>query len=518
MNYPLIPIEPMRTTIRIACICALIAFTGNAVAQTGMQIVTGPTSFTGASNLEDGIQIASTGTYSTQLSLFTDILPYCSADADVNWGGLGLTAANRRHEVSEWYGIGAGLRLHTPYDNTKILQPWIGIGINYMQQANFADLADAEGNAYFYWNNGRVYNMAEDAAHADVLARELTPDYAFETETARQRNIAVPIRMGVNLNLSPRVYASAAFAMLAGPEASLDPRPGQTDMLTTAQAGIGIRVGRDYAEPRIELPVELAELGNDYDQDGIKDNRDRCPATPLGAPVDKRGCPTDSDKDGVADYKDLEPFSPHTRVNMEGIALSKAQWEAVAAQRSEQMAPTMEVFQRIEAPEDAPAVQAVSSKGLTPAEMRLLKSFGTDKSTIKVKALSAPAAPAAAPASTSALEGIDIDALRAYMPVMRPSYRIQLAPDLRTIEVDRVTPFLRRGEVEQKFDQSSAMAFVTKPIYSLQDAQVQLHIMQQAGFTEAFIVGEFNGKLVDASMVAALDEQLNEGTASADQQ
>ena len=516
MNCQLIPLEPMRTTIQLACISLLLAFASSTFAQTGLQVITGPTSFTGASNLEDGIQIASTGTYSTQLSMFTDIMPYCSADAELNWGGLGLTAANRRHEMSEWYGVGAGLRLHTPYDDGKFIQPWIGLGINYMQQSNFADLADAEGNAYFYWSNGKVYNMAEDATNAHVLARELTPDYTYESQTATQRNVAVPIRMGVNLNLTPRVYASAAFAMLAGAEASLDPRPGHTDMLTTAQAGIGIRVGRDYAEPRIELPVELAELGNDFDQDGIKDNRDRCPATPLGAPVDKRGCPTDSDKDGVADYEDLEPFSPHTRVNMQGIALSEAQWEAVAARRSEQTAPTMEVFQRIEAPEDAPAVQAVSSKGLTPAEVRLLKSFGTDKSTIKVKAVRNPTAPAPAAAATSALEGMNIDALRAVMPAIRPSYRIQLAPDVRTLDMESITPFLLKGEVAQKFDQSSTMTFVTRPVFSMQDAQTQLIAMQEAGFTEAFIVGEFNGKLVDVAVVAALDQQLNEGTASAE--
>jgi hypothetical protein len=176
----------------------------------------------------------------------------------------------------------------------------------------------------------------------------------------------------------------------------------------------------------------------------------------------------------------------------------------------------MEVFQRIEAPEDAPAVQAVSSKGLTPAEVRLLKSFGTDKSTIKVKAVRTPAAPAPAAAATSALEGMNIDALRAVMPAIRPSYRIQLAPDVRTLDMESITPFLLKGEVTQKFDQSSTMTFVTRPVFSMLDAQTQLVAMQEAGFTEAFIVGEFNGKLVDVAVVAALDQQLNEGTASAE--
>jgi hypothetical protein len=62
MNCQLIPLEPMRTTIQLACISVLFAFAGSTFAQTGLQVITGPTSFTGASNLEDGIQIASTGT------------------------------------------------------------------------------------------------------------------------------------------------------------------------------------------------------------------------------------------------------------------------------------------------------------------------------------------------------------------------------------------------------------------------------------------------------------------------
>lgn len=523
MNYQSIPLKPMRTVIQFACITVLIACSGGAIAQTGLQVVTGPTSFTGASNLEDGIQIASTGTFSTQFSMFTDVLPFCSADAEVNWGGLGLTAANRRHEMQEWYGMGAGLRLHKPYEETKFVQPWIGLGITYMQQSNFADLADANGNTYYYWSNGKVYDMAENTANANVLAQELTPDYTYESQTSTQRNIAVPVRLGVNLNLTPRVYASATFAMMAGPEASLDPRPGYTDMLTTTQAGIGIRLGRDYAEPRIELPVELAELGDDFDQDGIKDNRDRCPGTPDGASVDKRGCPTDSDKDGVADYKDLEPFSPHTRVNMQGVALSEMQWEALTAQRSEQTAPATEIFQRIETPEEAPGVRAVSTNGLTPAEVRLLKSFGSTKSTIQVKAVRTPAAevPAApvapaARANAEVLAGINIDEFRAVMPAIRPAFRVQLATDVRTLNMESITPFLLKGTVTQKFDQASKMTFVTLPVYSLAEAHVELVTMQNAGFNDAFIVGEFNGRLVDVAAAQALNEQLLEGTAAAE--
>lgn len=42
----------------------------------------------------------------------------------------------------------------------------------------------------------------------------------------------------------------------------------------------------------------------DSDMDGVPDNKDKCPNTPLGVAVDKNGCPLDSDGDGVADYLD----------------------------------------------------------------------------------------------------------------------------------------------------------------------------------------------------------------------
>jgi outer membrane protein OmpA-like peptidoglycan-associated protein len=41
--------------------------------------------------------------------------------------------------------------------------------------------------------------------------------------------------------------------------------------------------------------------GVDSDNDGIKDRKDTCQATPVGAKVTKAGCPVDTDSDGIAD-------------------------------------------------------------------------------------------------------------------------------------------------------------------------------------------------------------------------
>lgn len=48
----------------------------------------------------------------------------------------------------------------------------------------------------------------------------------------------------------------------------------------------------------------------DSDQDGVPDRNDKCPDTPPGVSVDKRGCPKDSDNDGVWDNMDHCPNTP----------------------------------------------------------------------------------------------------------------------------------------------------------------------------------------------------------------
>jgi outer membrane protein OmpA-like peptidoglycan-associated protein len=56
---------------------------------------------------------------------------------------------------------------------------------------------------------------------------------------------------------------------------------------------------------------------DDDDKDKVPNYLDKCPNTPLNAPVDKNGCPLDSDKDGVFDYLDECPNTP------EGVTVGK---------------------------------------------------------------------------------------------------------------------------------------------------------------------------------------------------
>ena len=54
----------------------------------------------------------------------------------------------------------------------------------------------------------------------------------------------------------------------------------------------------------------------------MPDYQDKCPNTPKGVKVDKKGCPLDSDRDGVPDYKDKCPNTPRgTKVDEKGCPL-----------------------------------------------------------------------------------------------------------------------------------------------------------------------------------------------------
>ena len=507
----------MRTAYTTFTLAALLLAGLSTTAQTGLTLVTGPTSFTGASNLEDGIQVGSSGMYATQVALITDVLPFLSADAQMNWGALGLTSSNRQNEISEWYGVGAGLRLHKPYSADQILQPWVGLGLSFMQQSNLSDRTNGEGTPYYYWSNGQVYDMPEGAENADVLASTLAPDHAYETETGSEQSLAIPIQMGLKLNLSPRIYASASFAILAGKEASLDPRPGYNDMITTAQAGLGIRIGKAYGEPKVDYPEEWLLIGDDADLDGIQDKRDRCPGTPENAPIDKRGCPTDSDKDGIADYLDIEPYSTHRRVNAQGVALSEEQWAVALAPQKRSENAFQNDFLRVDSEGATDVVTPVDANGRTPAELRLLKAFGSDKSTTTIKAKRSAPAPAIKAAEKDMSDDFGkktgLSNYTAVMPALRPSFRVQLAQDIRTLDMEVVSPLLVKGEVVQKFDNSSALCFVSPATLDLKKAEAMAQELQDRGFGDAHIIGEFNGRLMNLGAAQALQSSWEATTA-----
>jgi len=88
------------------------------------------------------------------------------------------------------------------------------------------------------------------------------------------------------------------------------------NLLMEALAGIGI-CGDSYSADELASESMVTEFvtaafftpRKDSDKDGVFDDADKCPGTPLNVQVDASGCPIDSDADGVADYMDNCPYT-----------------------------------------------------------------------------------------------------------------------------------------------------------------------------------------------------------------
>lgn len=73
------------------------------------------------------------------------------------------------------------------------------------------------------------------------------------------------------------------------------------------------------------------DVTSDSDGDGVMNNADMCPSTPIGIAVDSKGCFRDSDNDGIGDYYDRCPNTPaNSWVNAAGCP---AQMKAVPGDR-----------------------------------------------------------------------------------------------------------------------------------------------------------------------------------------
>lgn len=84
----------------------------------------------------------------------------------------------------------------------------------------------------------------------------------------------------------------------------------------------GANLGLAY----ISRTVDRGTAALDDDRDGVANRRDRCQATPLGALVNSRGCPSDTDGDGVLDGIDRCPATePGTPVDRFGCPARREQ-------------------------------------------------------------------------------------------------------------------------------------------------------------------------------------------------
>jgi hypothetical protein len=77
-----------------------------------------------------------------------------------------------------------------------------------------------------------------------------------------------------------------------------------------------MRHWRKMARMKNRAKHHYVPKASDADGDGVEDNNDHCPNSPIGKKVNKIGCPIDSDDDGLADEEDVCPNKVGPRENL----------------------------------------------------------------------------------------------------------------------------------------------------------------------------------------------------------
>lgn len=224
----------------------------------------------------------------------------------------------------------------------SILKPYITVGFTIFEFNSKADLFDANGNRYHYWDDGSIRNIAQGAINSEN-AQILKRDYYYETDLRKadidftgrynERGLGLPIGLELEFNVTKRVsFRIGAIYTFSSTdyidnitEETLGSRKGEKGGDHFLQNKISLHYdlfkGRKKMDPsEFEFVDFLALDIEDDDKDGVINEFDMCPFTTEGVLVDNKGCAKDLDEDGVPDHLDKENSSEHgANVTAEGV-------------------------------------------------------------------------------------------------------------------------------------------------------------------------------------------------------
>ena len=316
---------------------ALFLFSFNGIQAQTFSVSAGPVSQVGTVSPESGASALGTG-----LSMQQSVGDFVSLDLDT-WKGALFQDYGYQGEKAKLSSVGASVRILPFKSSTTAIRPWIGAGLSWGNTNVMADLYDQEGRQYHLWSDGLLYDAEEPQtsgprATSANKATQLTRDYAYETSIANNRGLTIPVKLGVDIQLTPSINSSLSFTAQMGNSNVFnsfgsEKAIGGSALVTTVQAGVGIMLGKRVGRTKMKTVFSNNMFAGDidFDKDGINDIVDRCHGTPFGAPVNEYGCALDTDGDGVADYEDLEIHSLTHYVDNDGIALSREAWDALYA-------------------------------------------------------------------------------------------------------------------------------------------------------------------------------------------
>ncbi len=261
---------------------------------------------------------------------------YLELNIDGLYGSLNGNENNfgtHRNFEAQMFGVGFSLtyNFHNVLRSPVGMTPYISVGASYTDYNVYTDLVDANGSTYNYWNNGLIYDVSEASESSDK--KVIYRDYDYETKLSKSpvTTVAFPVGLGFDFNASRKVAIRLGATYYFTTTDLIDnvSEGGMSDGFLITSLSMYYRFD-PFKKKAPKLDLENANYSNfselenkDSDSDGIVDFLDQCSATPLGIPVDSKGCPFDLDYDGIADFKDKQLNTPPgALVNPDGVSLS----------------------------------------------------------------------------------------------------------------------------------------------------------------------------------------------------
>ena len=278
-----------------------------------------------------------TSTYGVEVKGSANLSRFLDVDLNVIYGNSKInersTSGRNLNFKSETFigSAGVSYNFNHLYKKPGIIQPFIGVGIAFINFDSKSDLKDANGNSYFYWADGSIMSLDENDPKAEQ-AVSLQRDYTYETDL-RDKNqdglgkydqftFSIPVSAGIDFKMGKRVSAklSAGFYYTFTDlidnisDQGIELREGNSrnDMFLFTSASLSYSIGVEKSHTKSAKTKYYEDVDfyamqmADSDGDGINDFEDRCAKTPEGVKVDKLGCAKDSDADVIADYRDKE--------------------------------------------------------------------------------------------------------------------------------------------------------------------------------------------------------------------
>lgn len=212
--------------------------------------------------------------------------------------------------------------------------PYLFGGVGYIfKMTHRADLLDANGQSYYYWDDGRVMDREKNQENLGS-AVALDIDNKYETEVKESYDgsklqtsaLAFPFGLGLRYKFGRKFHAdiSATYYWSLSDHLDAYKNGKQTDHFLYTSIGFAYHIGakKQAADSSQWDSFDFLSMDNaDDDGDGVRNIEDLCSNTPAGAAVDASGCPLDTDNDGVPDYRDAETSADSALVDANGVTI-----------------------------------------------------------------------------------------------------------------------------------------------------------------------------------------------------